>query len=76
MEEGQDFTELLDSLPEKEPVKDIGELTHQLTMVVFAQALNGNIDAVRMKNRGISPMGLAGELSRTVERLLSAEKCQ
>ena len=71
MPETQDFTELLESLPEGEPVKDIGELTHQLTMVIMTQALHGNIDPVRMKNRQISPMHLGGILARQIETLLT-----
>ena len=71
--EQQDFSDVLDAIPEGDAVKDLGELTHQLTMVVLDQAFKRNICPVRMKNREISPMQLAGQMAKLVEAELTKE---
>jgi hypothetical protein len=70
----EDFTELLDSIPEKEqPIQDIGQLAHKLAMVILTEALEGNLDAKRMANRNVSPVSLANACAAACIKVIEEE---
>ena len=67
----ENFAELLDDVKEPPDAINLCELTHRLTMVVLSSGLDGTMSAIHMRNRQLSPMGIARHLAREVEKLLT-----
>lgn len=68
----EDFSEVLDSIPEGIAVQDIQDLAHKFTMVILDEALNRRICPIRMKNRNLTPMELGNAVAQMIEKLLNA----
>jgi hypothetical protein len=64
----EDFTEVLASLkpqPDFPTPFQESEFTHRIHLLVLQAGLDGTLDAVRMRDKQISPGQLAGIMSRS-----------